>query len=162
MSYVYHYHPTSYAYLGKDIADESPLEPGIYLVPAYATLVSAPENENIPNSHFIKWNSISQIWEIVEKPIPIISNNMETIKEEIIPADPMELLRIKRNSILAQWDWVTLRAMSGGPPLTDEWIGYLNALRNLPIVSTPTLTVENTLDESSIIWPSTPSIPGTI
>lgn len=161
--FTYHYHPETYAYINKDLADESPLEPGIFLVPAYATLQPIPDI-SIPDTHFIKWNLIEQSWNIVEKPIIDNSsqntNNLETISEE--PVNPVDLLRIKRNNILAQWDWVTLRALSGGPPLTDEWIAYLKALRDLPENSNPTLTSMNTLDETSIIWPSTPSIPGTI
>lgn len=34
---VYKYHPVSGIYVGQDHADESPLEPGVFLIPASAT-----------------------------------------------------------------------------------------------------------------------------
>ncbi|MCW3478956.1 hypothetical protein OL229_05175 [Neisseriaceae bacterium JH1-16] len=39
---VYHYAPGDGAYLGQSQADESPLEPGVVFVPAYATLDPVP------------------------------------------------------------------------------------------------------------------------
>lgn len=34
---IFHFDPVTREYLGTSVADESPLEPGVFLVPAYAT-----------------------------------------------------------------------------------------------------------------------------
>lgn len=39
---IYHYHPLTFEYVGTGYADESPLEPGVYLVPANTTQATPP------------------------------------------------------------------------------------------------------------------------
>lgn len=39
---VYSYHPETGEYMGETFADPSPLEPGVYHIPAYATEVEPP------------------------------------------------------------------------------------------------------------------------
>ena len=39
---IFHYHPETGAFLGKGIADASPLEPDIWLIPAHATTTTPP------------------------------------------------------------------------------------------------------------------------
>ena len=40
---IYNYHPEYKHLTAVSIADESPLEPGVYLIPAYATVIIAPQ-----------------------------------------------------------------------------------------------------------------------
>ena len=43
---IYHYHPDYKIYLGSSDADPSPLEPGVFLIPAYATELESPEYQD--------------------------------------------------------------------------------------------------------------------
>jgi len=72
-------------------------------------------------------------------------------------AEPMILLRKERTRRLAECDWVTLRAVSTGAPIPDDWSAYMQALRNLPDVSTPQLNSVGRLDMASVNWPTPPS-----
>ena len=43
---IFHYHPETNVYLGTSVADESPLEPGVFLFPAYSTNIEPPAHQN--------------------------------------------------------------------------------------------------------------------
>lgn len=52
-------------FIGETVAEESPLEPGVFLIPARA--VDAPLPPNIPNGFYAKW---AGKW--VVEPVPIV------------------------------------------------------------------------------------------
>lgn len=56
---------TAGLYVGTTEADESPLEPGVYLVPARCTLVAPPES--VPDDKWPRWNGSA--WELVNRPV---------------------------------------------------------------------------------------------
>ncbi len=66
-------------------------------------------------------------------------------------------LRMKRDKLLAESDVKVLP----DSPMTDskrnEWKTYRQALRDLPATSTPKITHEEQLDDSSVTWPTVPS-----
>jgi len=68
-------------------------------------------------------------------------------------AEPMRLLRVERDKLLATTDW---RA-SSDLTLTDAWKTYRQSLRDLPASSTPTLDSDGNLDMSSVTFPTEPS-----
>jgi len=60
---VYQYN-TAGLYQSETEADESPLEPGVYLLPARTTLVAPPAE--VPEGRWPRWNGVA--WELVNKP----------------------------------------------------------------------------------------------
>jgi len=58
---IYNYHPEYKNFTGISVADESPLEPGIYLIPAHATDIEPPSCDSNQIQIF---NGTS--WEIIE------------------------------------------------------------------------------------------------
>lgn len=70
---------------------------------------------------------------------------------ELQSAEPMRLLRIERNQLLAQTDW----RMTTDYPYSDqaEWASYRTALRNLPATTEPTLDENGNL---VVDWPTPP------
>ena len=72
---------------------------------------------------------------------------------ELDAAEPMKLLRLERDRLLATTDW---RA-SSDLTLSDAWKNYRQALRDLPASASPTLNSDYNLDKSSVTWPTKPS-----
>lgn len=77
-------------------------------------------------------------------------NNFATF----INSKPLRLLRIKRNQLLQESDWVTIKAYSQGVEVSAEWKTYLQALRDLPENSEPQLNDNGEL--INVIWPTPP------
>jgi hypothetical protein len=75
-------------------------------------------------------------------------------KNEIEPA---KLLRKERDKRLQEVDWIVNRAYSSAQPVPTEWATYMQALRDLPSTSTPTLNEAGQLDMSSVDWPVKPT-----
>ena len=68
-------------------------------------------------------------------------------------AEPMRLLRIERDRLLATTDW---RA-SSDLTLADAWKTYRQSLRDLPASASPKLDSDGNLDMSSVTFPTEPS-----
>ena len=66
---IYNYHPDYKTYVGSSLADESPLEPGVFLIPAHATELEPPSCENCEISIFTENN-----WEIISNCMGIYYN----------------------------------------------------------------------------------------
>lgn len=66
----------------------------------------------------------------------------------------MNKLRKKRNELLAATDAVTMKCMSRGMAVPDEWKAYQDALRDLPANSNPDFDAGGNLVD--INWPTEP------
>ena len=68
-------------------------------------------------------------------------------------AEPMRLLRVERDRLLATTDW---RA-SSDLTLSDSWKTYRQALRDLPVSASPKIDSNGDLDMTSVTFPTEPS-----
>ena len=71
---------------------------------------------------------------------------------ELQAAEPMRLLRIERDRLIAETDWWVLPDRTP----TDEQLAYRQALRDLPDNSTPVLDSTTRLGISGVTWPTKP------
>jgi hypothetical protein len=93
--------------------------------------------------HRETWESI-RLPEGYEKPP---KEEFEAKLKEFIDAQPLKELRQERNRRLAEVDWVTLKAYSTGTSIPEEWVTYMQTLRDLPSV---------TEDPANPVWPVPP------
>ena len=76
----------------------------------------------------------------------------EAYARDVLPVEQMKALRSKRDQLLAETDWVTLKAIDDsndglGIQLPQVWMDYRQALRDLPA---------NTVDPANPVWPVKP------
>ena len=72
--------------------------------------------------------------------------------EEIKAAEPMKLLRLERDQLIATTDWRATVDYPGSDQAA--WITYRQALRDLPANSTPSLDDNGQL--TGVTWPTPP------
>ncbi len=69
---IYNYDPKNGYFVGESFADESPLEIGVFLIPAHATEIPAPK---ATKDKVVVWNGND--WELQDIPKPPIIDNSE-------------------------------------------------------------------------------------
>jgi len=77
-------------------------------------------------------------------------SDVELKYAELTAAEPMRLLRVERDRLIALTDW---RFRSDLTP-SQAWIDYCQALRDLPANSTPALDENGQL--TGVNWPTPP------
>lgn len=84
----------------------------------------------------------------------VLNESLITTKiNEIYAAEPMRLLRIERDRLLSETDWVSTRSIDSDTPVSQEWKTYRQALRDLPATAEPKL--ENG-QLTNVTWPEKP------
>lgn len=146
---AYSFHPITGGFLGVDFAQESPLEPGIFLLPAGTTFVEPPQ---VSEGQQAVW--LGDSWEVQDilAPEPLGSvNPSSTQTPEATTTAPQPLtwgtIRAERNQLLTQSDWTQL----ADAPLTQEqknaWVVYRQALRDVP---------SSFFTPEEVVWPEQP------
>ena len=71
----------------------------------------------------------------------------------LLSEEPMRRLRLYRNSLLAETDWMA----NSDVTMSDAWRTYRQALRDLPSTATPVLDPTSKPGISGVTWPTKPS-----
>jgi hypothetical protein len=142
MKNAYSFHPKTGVFIGIDFAQESPLEPGVFLLPAGATFVEPPQ---VSDGQQAIWNGNS--WEVQDIPAP---EPEPEIPEPPTPEpEPLtwDRIRAERNFLLSQSDWTQLADAPLSPEQKQAWTVYRQALRDVPSsFATP----------EEFVWPTAP------
>ncbi len=106
-----------------------------------------------PNASFSvedeQYNGIT--WFSPDIPQPTILE-VEAKIAELRAAEPLRLLRVERDRLIAETDWWVLPDRTP----TSEQLAYRQALRDLPENSAPVLDPTTRLGISGVTWPTKP------
>jgi hypothetical protein len=131
---VYSFDPTNMEFIGVADAFESPLEPGVFLLPANSTEVAPPDFDNV--TQICTFNGAD--WILTERPLP--EPDPVPTPEEIQAAKVSALLN-ERVQLLNSSDWMIIRhqdeLLAGVTPTLTATklkavLDYRQALRDLP------------------------------
>ena len=104
----------------------------------------------VPKAQFVLKNDVELDWHD-ERPQPT-EEEIQAKIAELEAAEPMRLLRIKRNQLLQETDWTQNRDVTLANDA--EWAAYRQALRDLPNTATPELDEYGNL--TNVTWPEKP------
>jgi len=120
------------AYVGRVVCDESPLEPGVFLIPRGAVTIEPPDV--LPNQ-IARWLGDGWIVDVLpEPPAP-----------DPEPAVTWDDVRGQRDRLLSLSDWTQL---ADAPVDAAVWSAYRQALRDVP---------QDFDSPDLVVWPTPPS-----
>ena len=116
-----------------------------------------PTNEEEFNSMFRKVTGADKNGSAIESADPkdwgVTYAQVAGEKTLLQSREPMRLLRIERDRLLAETDWMG----NSDVTMSSAWTTYRQALRDLPANSDPKLDSNGGLDMSSVKFPTKPS-----
>jgi len=150
---IYNYDPETNQYTSAAVADESPLEPGVYLIPAYATEI-APPTAGEDEAPF--WTGTA--WEVKSTiPEPEPEPPAKVWQEDEV----WERIRMHRDVWLRMCDWTQGADAPISAEKVAEYVTYRTQLRDLPNTLTLAQATEMCEQESTMqshsLWPTKPS-----
>ena len=110
---IFNIDPATGVYLGTSQADESPLEPGEFLIPAHAVTIAPPA---VAAGERARWSG--SVW--IAEPIPAPPAQ---------PAPPVPTDGELAAAALVKTDAVAVRCFKAGVAFPADWQSYVSALR---------------------------------
>ena len=62
--------------------------------------------------------------------------------DELVAGEALRRLRLERDRLLLECDWVVIKATELGKTVSEKWVGYRQTLRHLPENASPKLNSE--------------------
>ena len=116
-----------------------------------------PTSEEEFNSSFRKVTGADKNGSAIESADPkdwgVTWSQVSDKKTELVNAEPIRMLRVERDRLLAETDWMA----NSDVTLADNWKTYRQQLRDLPASASPNLSSDGSLDMSSVTFPTKPS-----
>ena len=106
----------------------------------------------VPDAQFISNNEKILQWHDT-RPQPT-QEEIDKKIAELEAAEPMRLLRLERNQLLTETDWIITKGLEQGTEL-PEWKTYRQALRDLPATADLQLNDDGNL--TNVTWPEAPA-----
>lgn len=147
---VYNYDPELLNFTEETEAFESPLEPGVVLLPAYSTLTPPPSCASNQVACFV-----DGVWQCLTNNLGVVYWNAQGVAETMLtygdlpqgstttpPPPTAEVNKQKASSLLYETDWTTIPditdATKSNPYLgnQNDFIVYRNALRQIAVKPT--------------------------
>lgn len=126
---IYNYDPITYSFTGESVADESPLEPGVFLIPAHATTKKPP---SISYPKHAVWRN--EKWKVEQIPVP----KEETITEAPELVEPEYQFQDFLNALLAGVFYQKILTQSvSSPAVNTAFTSLMLALVLATSVRTP-------------------------
>jgi hypothetical protein len=148
MKAAFSFHPQTGVFVGVNFAQESPLEPGVFLLPAGATFVEPPQ---VSDNQQAVW--LGDSWGVQDilapEPPGLVIPTGTTPEPEILQPELLtwDRIRAQRNQLLSQSDWTQLADAPLSPEQKQAWAAYRQALRDVPSsFTTP----------EEVVWPEIP------
>jgi hypothetical protein len=121
---IFHFHSATGVYLGEGTADESPLEPGVWLIPANATATTPPQPGDGEQVLMVEGN-----WQVVAIPQPEPEPEPEP---EIEPeVDVLQLARLSRAAAFRDKSDPLFFKAQRGEATIEEWQAKVAEIRSL-------------------------------
>lgn len=106
---IYNYSQQNGVFTGSEQADESPLEPGEFLIPSNATSIAPPV---APEGMQAVWDGSD--WTLQNLPSPPVAPPIQE------PLTQQEQTNMDSRAFLAKTDWYVIRKMETGEPIPQE------------------------------------------
>lgn len=105
-----------------------------------------------------RWRLIGNDWEgFVWEDEPSLKPTQEEVlaeAERLKKQAPWNAVRRVRNALLKDCDWVIIRAMSKNEPVPQEWVDYMQALRDITELDIDPVLEDGVL--KNVPWPVKP------